>query len=69
VRINDTTKGQLVGSNVTGGRFWFTYDTSTYGSPSDSRVTNSSSYMNFTFNPNCTPTRYQVSDVQNGRQG
>ncbi|MFH1473362.1 MAG: hypothetical protein ABIE55_00555, partial [Candidatus Aenigmatarchaeota archaeon] len=69
VRINDTTKGVLVESNVTAGRFWITYDELNWNSGSSNRTSNSSSYVNYTFDPTCTPTRYNVSNAQQWKVG
>ncbi|MFH0929623.1 MAG: hypothetical protein V1818_04740, partial [Candidatus Aenigmatarchaeota archaeon] len=68
IMINDTTRGVLVTSNVTAGRFWVTYDENAWDVGSANRTTNSSSYMNYTFNPNCTP-RYNVSNSQKWMAG
>lgn len=69
VRINDTTKGILATSNVTAGRFWVTYDDLNWDTGSNNKTTNSSSYMNYTFNPNCTPTKYNASSLQKWKAG
>ena len=68
-RVNDTTKAVLVETNVTAARFWVTYDDANWDNGSGNRASNSSSYVNYTFNPECSSPRYNASVSQKWKVG
>ncbi|MBD3155046.1 MAG: DUF2341 domain-containing protein, partial [Candidatus Aenigmarchaeota archaeon] len=69
VRVNDTTKNVLVGDAIEAGRIWVTTDTTNYDDGTANLTSNSSSYINFTFNPNCSTPRYTISNSHKWRAG
>ena len=69
MQINDTTRNSLVGSAIEAGRFWVTYDETNWDDGSPNRTSNSSSYINYTFDPTCTPVKYIVSSSQKWKAG
>jgi len=69
IQINDTTRNALVNINVTKGKFWVTYDDTNYDSGSGDKSSNSSSYISYSFNPTCTPLKYNASSSQKWKVG